>query len=400
MTLSRAALGWQRGMVVMQAALSVVILSAAALVGVSFRNLQRVPGGFSAPGAIVARVQVDPRRYPDATSRATMGRALVDNLSREPSIAAAGFSSTLPVSDEQWATFFFFPMPDGSLSREPALFQIRRVSPSYLPTIGIPLLSGRQFDVHDDGGSPPVSIVSRRLADRLWPGESAIGKRIYRVVPGSKEPGPLTVVGVVDNVMDEGATAPPGEAVYIPWSQLSTITLSLVVRPRGNAQTAIKAVQHALRLTDPLLTAHDVASLDALVDQANALPRLQSIVLLTFAGAATLMALLGCYGVMRQLVATREREYATRLVFGASPAELGQLVLRQVARLTVPGVIIGLGAVILLGGVLKRFVFGVDARSPLVLLAVSVGMLTIGFAAALPSMVRAMRVDVRRSVAP
>ncbi len=399
-TLSRAALRWQRGMVVLQAALSVVILSAAALVGVSFRNMQRVPGGFSAPGAIVARVQVDPRRYPDVPSRATMGRTLVDNLSREPSIAAAGFSSTLPVSDEQWATYFFIPMPDGSLSREPALFEIRRVSPNYLSTIGIPLLTGRQFDVHDDADSPPVAIVSRRLANRLWPGESAMGKRIYRVVPGSKVPGALTVVGVVGDVMDEGATAPPGETVYIPWSQLSTITLSLVVRPRGTAQAAIKGVQHALRLTDPLLAAHDVASLDALVDQTNALPRLQSIILLTFAGAAILMALLGCYGVMRQLVATREREYATRLVFGASPAELGRLVLRQVARLTVPGVIGGLAAVVLLGGVLERFVFGVDARSPLVLSAVSVGMLAIGVAAALPSIVRAMRVDVRRSIAP
>jgi 6-phosphogluconolactonase len=96
-------------------------------------------------------------------------------------------------------------MPDGSLSREPSLFQIRRVSPNYLPTVGIPLLSGRQFDGHVDGASPPVAIVSRRLADRLWPGESAMGKRIFRVVPGSKVPGLLTVVGVAGSVMDEGA---------------------------------------------------------------------------------------------------------------------------------------------------------------------------------------------------
>ncbi len=145
-------------------------------------------------------------------------------------------------------------------------------------------------------------------------------------------PAPVTVVGVVGNVIDEGASAPPGETVYIPWAQLSTVTLSLVVRPRGSDGAAIRAMRHALRLTDPLLTAHDVASLDALVDQANALPRLQSIILFTFAVAATLMAMLGCYGVMRQLVATREREYATRLVFGASPADLGRSVLRQVAR--------------------------------------------------------------------
>ena len=397
-TLSPAALRWQKGMVVVQAALSLVILAAAALVGVSFRNLQRVPTGVSARGAIVARVQLDRRRYPDDRSRAIMGRTLVDHLSREPSIAAAGFTSTLPVSDEGWLTYFFFTVRGGGLSREPTLFQIRRVSPNYLATIGIPLLYGRQFDDHDDANAPPVAIVSRRLAQRLWPDQPAIGKRIYRVVPGSKVPGPLTVVGVAGNVMDEGAGAPPGETVYIPWAQLSTVTLSLVVRPRGGQQTAIRATQHALRLTDPLLAAHDVAPLDELVDQANALPRLQSVILLTFALAATLMAMLGCYGVMRQLVTTREREYAVRLVFGASPREIGRSVLRQVARLTVPGVAVGLGVVILLGRVLEPFVFGVGTRSPAVLGGVSVVMVAIGIAAALPSAVRAMRVDMRRGI--
>jgi len=397
-TLSPAALRWQKGMVVIQAALSLVILAAAALVGVSFRNLERVPIGFSTRDAIVARVYVDRRRYPDDPSRAAMGRTLVDHLSHEPSIAAAAFTSTLPVSDEPWVTYFFFPVTGGALSSDPALFEIRRVSPSYLATIGIPLLYGRQLNDHDDANAPPVAIVSRRLADRLWPDQPAIGKRIYRVVPGSKVPGPLTVVGVAANVMDEGASAPPGETVYVPWSQQSAVTLSLVVRPRGGRQAAIRGMEHALRLTDPLLAAHDVAPLDVLVGQANALPRLQSVILLTFALAATLMAMLGCYGVMRQLVATREREYAVRLVFGASPAELGRSVLRQVARLTVPGVAMGLIVVLFLGRVLERFVFGVGTRSPVVLAGVSVVMLVIGIAAALPSAVRAMRVDMRRGI--
>jgi putative ABC transport system permease protein len=400
MTHSAAGLRWQKGMVVVQAALSLVVLAAAALVGVSFRNLQRVPNGFSAHGAIVARVQLDRRRYPDDSSRAIMGRTLLGNLSREPSIAAAGFTSTLPVSDEPWLTYFFVPMLDGSLSKEPGLFEIRRVSPNYLATIGIPLLFGRQLDEHDDANAPPVAVVSRRLALRLWPDQAAIGKRLYRVVPGSKVPGPVTVVGVVADVMDEGASAPPGETVYIPWSQLSTVTMSLVVRPRGSDAAAIRATKHALQLTDPLLAAHDVASLDALVDQANAMPRLQTVILFTFAAVATLMAMLGCYGVMRQLVATREREYATRLVFGASPADLGRSVLRQVARLTVPGVMVGLVVVVMLRGVLAPFVFGVSPRSVVVLSAVGVGMLVIGIAAALPSVVRAMRVDIRRSISP
>jgi ABC-type antimicrobial peptide transport system permease subunit len=127
---------------------------------------------------------------------------------------------------------------------------------------------------------------------------------------------------------------------------------------------------------------------------------LQSLLLLTFAIAAIGIATLGSYGVMSQLVSTREREYALRLVFGAAPAELGRSVLRQLARLTIPGILGGLVVVVMLGGTLKRFVFGVEPRSVAVLASVSVGMMLIAIAATMPSMLRAMRVDVRRSISP
>ncbi len=185
-THTAAGLRWQKAMVIVQAALSLVILASAALVGVSFRNLQRVPGGFSAPGAIVARVYLDRQRYPDDSSRATMGRALVENLSRSRRSRAAGFTSTLPVSDEAWATYFFVPMPDGSLSKEPALFEIRRVSPNYLATIGIPFLFGRQFDGHDDASAPPVAIVSRRLATVCGPISRRLGSDCTAWCPGAR----------------------------------------------------------------------------------------------------------------------------------------------------------------------------------------------------------------------
>jgi ABC-type antimicrobial peptide transport system permease subunit len=112
------------------------------------------------------------------------------------------------------------------------------------------------------------------------------------------------------------------------------------------------------------------------------------------------LAGLGSYGVMSQLVATREREYALRLVFGATPGALGRSVFLQVARLTVPGVLAGLVVVLLLGSTLRRFVFGVEPRSALVLSTVSVGMVLLALAATLPSVIRAMRTDVRRSLTP
>jgi putative ABC transport system permease protein len=397
-TLSPAALRWQQAMVVMQAALSVVILSAAALLGVSFVKLARVPIGFEPRDLVVARVQLQSADYQQPAARLRFGLDLLDNLDREPEIAAAAFTSTLPVSDGLWGGRFFVELPDGSMSPEPMLLHIRRVSNTYLPTIGIPLLSGRQFAMSDDSASPKVAIVSRSLAARLWPNENAIGKRIYRF-GGAKAPPILQeVVGVAGDVMDAGTSVPAGETVYLPWAQQSATQASIVVRPKAGDAAALIALRRALRHTDPVLAAHDEARLEALVAQVNALPRLQTLLLLTFAIAAIGIAALGSYGVMSQLVATREREYALRLVFGAAPAELGRSVLRQLARLTVPGILVGLVVVLLLGGTLQRFVFGVEPRSVLVLSAVSVGMLMIALAATTPSMLRAMRVDIRRSI--
>lgn len=397
-TLSPAALRWQQLMVVVQAALSVVILTAAALVGVSFIKLVRVPIGFAPRNLVVARVQLQSADYQQASNRLRFGRDLLDNLSREPEIADAAFTSTLPVSDNLWGARFFIELPDGSVSNEPLLLHIRRTSENYLRSMRIPLLSGRQFTTHDDSASPKVAIVSRSLAAHLWPNESAVGRRFYRFAGANTPATPLEVIGVAGDVMDAGNSVPPGETVYLPWGQVSAAQMSIVVRPKAGDAAAFAALRQALRRTDPVVAAHDEARLDALVSQASALPRLQSLLLLTFAIAAIGIATLGSYGVMSQLVSTREREYALRLVFGAAPSELAGAVLRQLARLTIPGILAGLLVVVLLGGTLKRFVFGVEPRSVLVLSTVSLGMLLVAVGATLPSMMRAMRVDIRRGV--
>ena len=397
-TLSPAALRWQQAMVFAQTALSVMILAAATLVGVSFLKLSRVPIGFAPRNLVVARVQLLSADYTKAPNRARFGTELLANVAREPAIREAAFTSTLPVSDQLFGGRFFVELPGGGFNSEPMLLHVRRVSPNYLQAIGIPLQEGRQLDTHDDAAAPAVAIVSRAVADRLWPRESAVGKRLYRNIAGSTTPVPLTVVGVAGNAMDAGSGAPAGEAVYMPWSQVSSARLSIVLAPRTDADAAISALRHALRVTDPVVAASDVARLGTLVDQANAIPRLRSLMLLVFAIAALAMCGLGSYGVMSQLVSAREREYGLRLVFGAAPEMLGRAVLLQVARLVVPGVLVGSGAILLSGGLLRSFVFGVEPRSILVLSAVSAGMLVIAFIATMPSVIRVMRVDIRQSV--
>ena len=397
-TLSPVAMRWQKGMVVGQAAFSAAILAAAALIAMSFWRLSEVPDGFSSNGRVVARVVLPDATYGKHPDRAAFGRALAENLAAEPDIAASGFSTTLPVSDVLWGGRFFVELPDGSRTEEPILFHYRRVSPGYTQAMGIPLLRGRMFTTQDDSAAVPVAVVSRALADRLWPNEDALGKRLLRAGITGATPMPVTIVGVVGNTMDAGYGVPAGETIYVPYSQVSSMRVSIVAQSRGNQRATVAAIRRALKKTDPILAASGEASLDALVLSANALPRLRTMVLVVFSVVAVGIIALGSYGVMSQLVSNRERELAVRLVFGAQPSRLGVSVIGQVATLTVPGIALGLVGVWSASGLLSAFVFGVQARSPLVLASAGAALLLLAVIATLPPAVRAMRVDIRRGI--
>jgi putative ABC transport system permease protein len=242
-------------------------------------------------------------------------------------------------------------------------------------------------------GAPHVAIVSKALADRLWPGEDPLGKRLRRAPPGNEA---LEVVGVVDDTVDGGYTAARGETVYVPFEQWSVGRLSLLVRPRGTANAARDAVARALNAADPALAVHGATTLDALVWEAHALPRLRMALFLAFALVAIALTGLGSYGTMTQLVTSRERELALRLVVGATPGDLGRSVLAQNARLAVAGAVVGLVIAWMSAGVMRPFVVGLDPRSVSTLVSVASATLALSLAATLPPAVRAMRLHVER----
>ena len=316
-------------------------------------------------------------------------------LDREPAFDGHAFTTTLPVNDVRNGSRFFVPDQNGALTGDAQLFHFRRISPEYPQVMGMALLRGRLFTARDDSASPRVAIISRALAEQFWPNEDAVGKQIHRLGTAGAPAVPFEVVGVVANAMDGGYEATPGQTVYVPYAQVSNTRISIVVKPRTGTAVSITAIRRAIQAADPLLAASGVATLDDLVSTANALPQLRAAILLVFAIAAVMIAGLGSYGVMRQLVANRERELSLRLVFGAVPSDLAKEVLKQVARLTVPGVLIGLLGAWMAANLLRTFVFGVNPRSAPMLIAVSVGVLALATMAAMPSVLRAMRLDAK-----
>ena len=359
-SLGRGALRWQQAMVVLQAAVSVLILVGAGLAGLGFYRLGRAPLGFATPGRVVMQIQFPEPAYGTHEKRALLANALEQNLAREPSLVRWGISTTIPVGDFQWGAALLPQLPSGEFSTDQILVHYRRVSPTYLATMGVPLLEGRMLNEHDRAETPAVAVVSKALAEKYWPGQSALGRKLHRVSAANAPI--IEVVGVVGNVKDAGAGLPAGEAVYIPFAQVSLRRVWIVLQGRGSTADTLAAGRRALRNTAPEIAAYNTATLDELAWQANALPRLQFALLGVFAVIAIGITTLGSYGVMSQLVANRQREMAIRSALGASPTEVLRRVLWQNARLALSGAAAGLLAAWFGAHALQAQLAGFDAK--------------------------------------
>lgn len=392
-SLSRGALHWQQAMVVLQAAVSVLILVGAGLAGLGFEKLGRVRLGFATDHRVVLQVQFPEPAYDTHEKRAQVARTLEQNLAREPVLASWGLTTTIPVGDGQWGAAYYPQLATGEFSPDSILVHYRRVSPSYLPTMGIPLLEGRMLDARDRADMPQVAVVSQALAEKYWPGQSALGRKLKRVSPANA---PLTeIVGVVGNVYDAGAGAPLGETAYVPFEQVSLRRAWIVLQGRGSAEDALAAGRRALRATDPAIAAYNLNTLDTLAWQANALPRLQVTLLGVFAAIAIGITALGSYGVMSQLVANRQKEMAIRAALGATQGGVLRLVLWQNARLAAAGTCCGLVAAFFAARAVQAQLPGFDATPVWPYLAVAAGVLLLTQLASLIPARRAAKLDVQ-----
>ena len=396
-SLSRSAARFQRGVVFVQSSLAVVVLFAAVVSGVSFWKLAAVADGFDTNGRVIVRVILPESRYPTHDRRALFATRLSEAVAEEPGTAPLAFTTTLPVGDLRWGGRFFPELPGGEVAREALTLHFRRISPGYFAAIGLPMRQGRDFDARDSATSPLVAVVSRAAADRLWPGADPIGRRLRRYNVPADAP-PLEIVGVVNDTVDGGYNAPAGESVYVPFAQASVGQMSIVLRPRGEDTAAVAGLRRALKKVDPALAVSGIAPLESLVSDARAVPRLQMVLLTFFGIVAVSLTALGSYGVMTQVVASRQREFAVRLAVGATPRRLGGMVLGQNAKLALAGIAAGLVAAWQIGRLLEPIVFGISATSPMALTSVAVTTLLVTLAATIAPAARAAAADVTRGL--
>jgi predicted permease len=347
--------------VVVQVALSLVLLAGAGLLLKSFQRVLAIDPGFRADHVLVARLQPPYPRYGSDTVVRSFYDRVIERTSAIPGVRAVGLTQRVPLArgnpQENVVAEGHEPRPG-----EPVVVSnLRFVTPGYFAAMGTPVLEGRGFTASDGPSAPHVAVVDETFAKRYWShAASAIGKRIAHQGDTSATRW-WTIVGVVRNVRHTALEETPSLQVYEPHAQRTVWTMYLVIRAAIEPRALVSAVRAQVAAVDPEIPLFEVHTMDEAVSRSLATRRLTNVLLGAFAGAAFVLAAIGIYGVISIGVAGRTREFGVRLALGARPAELLQLVLRQGAWLAALGIAVGLAGATWVVRFLRSLLFGVGA---------------------------------------
>jgi putative ABC transport system permease protein len=374
--------------VVTQLALSFALLAGAGVLSSHFRQLAADDLGMELDGLYTMRVSLEQERFAPPEARAGVVDELTRALGAVPGVEAVGYSTVNPLCCGDWGA----PLavegvehPEGSTH----LIHHRMVGSGYFAAAGIPLLRGRDFDDRERPGSAPTVIVDEALADRFWPGEDPLGKRVRIDRPGAVW---MTVVGVVGDVDEEGDYS---ETWYLPYTRdpIARSSENLHFMLRGTDVAVLQAAREAVRSVDPDLAVYEQAEMTSLRAGNISQDRLGAVLGTGFAAFGLLLAALGVFGTLSYSVGTRSREIGTRIALGARPGEVTQLILRGALKLTLLGVLVGLTLALALTRVLGGLIEGVGSPSPPLLGGLGLVLLGTSLTAAAIPAIRASRID-------
>jgi predicted permease len=380
-------------LVAAEVAIATVLLVAAGLLVRTVGGLLEVPVGFDTQNLVTARLTLprpnDPSRaeYLDPQQRTALYREVLGRVSALPGVERAALSSQVPLGGFTPPLFVEIEgLARGGAA--PVMHQFQ-VSPSFFDTLGVPLSAGRGFSGADVAGGEPVAIVSETAARRFWKGASPVGARMRL---GPEAPW-MTIVGVAGDVLNRRLTEPPQPILYRPIEQASDLTMAVLLRTRGDTPALGEQVAREIRAIDPDLPVYGVRTMDEWLATAVSQRRFLMRLLVTFGMLATVLALLGIYGVMAYSVSRRTREIGIRIALGAREADVAGMVLRAGLTVTAAGITSGLLASLVLSRYLRSQLFGIGPSDPLTLGLVLAGMLLVSLAAAYVPARRAARVD-------
>jgi putative ABC transport system permease protein len=384
--------GTQKLLVVGEVALALMLLIGAGLMLTSFARLRAVNPGFAVTNIISIFVPLPQARY-DNPAQARFYTQLFEQLQSNPTTARSALAFPLPFGGFQSAASYAVEGAPARTRPERPIAQLTSITPGFFQTMGIALSRGRDVQLTDTRERPGVVIVNKTLADKEWPGEDPIGKRIAMGGDPDDPQAWLTVVGLVSDSKRGDLQSDTQPAVYVSHTTLTLPFMTVVVRTEAGEAAVASAVRAAVQSLDPELPIGDVEALERIVERVTGQPRFRALLIGSFALAALLLAAVGLYGLISYTVAQRSPEIGVRLALGASPSQVGRLVLGQGLALAATGIVLGLAGAVAATRLLEGMLFSISATDPTVYAALAGLLFAIaGLACYVPAR-RAMRVD-------
>jgi predicted permease len=397
------------GLVVSELALAVLLLAGAGLLIRSFSRLIGISPGFQTQHLLTAELSLPAKAYSDGAPVQKFFAQLAANLKNVPGIQSVAAVSEMPLTDSYTSGSVYFE--DTSISNLPKYqpfgnlpymeIDQRSVTPGYFQTMRIPLLEGRLLTEADDASAPLVAVVDSDFAHRFWPHGDGIGQRVaVDTIPDLKPAAARwrTIVGVVGHVKHYALDVEGREQIYFPHKQplygvYAPRDMTLAVRTSLDPSSATGAIREQVFAIDKNLALYHVATMDELVLNSAAQPRLNLSLLVAFAALALLLAAVGVYGVMAYAVTQRTQEFGIRMALGASSANVLKQVFFEGARIAVLGLALGLIAAFALTRLMSSLLFHVNPSDPVTYGVATVVLLLVALGACYIPARRATRVD-------
>jgi predicted permease len=382
----------RRALVVVQVALAVTVLTAAALLIRSVLKLQAIDLGMAAERLVLLELYLPPEKFTDRHRHAQFLDDAIDQLEAAPVISRATPVNIPPFLDQGWDVprITAAGQSEVEAARNPSL-NLESIHPSYFETLDIPILRGRAFTPADREGSPRVAVVSENVAEQLWPDQDPIGKRLkFGPVASSDEW--RTVVGIAAQSRYRTLTV-ARPTLYLPAAQFQMTATLLVLRTTASLELLTSIAVDRMRTIDPDVRLMRATPFTELLDRPLARPRFNAFLLGIFALAAVMLSTVGLYAVMAAYVRQRDREIALRLALGATAGGVRRFVLAETVRLASLGALIGVAAAAAASRLLRGMLFEVDPLDPWATIGAALLLIAASALASYLPMRRATRID-------
>jgi putative ABC transport system permease protein len=373
-------------------ALAMVLLVAAGLLLRSFSKLTSVSPGFDAEHLVKAEISLPQFQYSMPQQWNAFSDELLAGVQAQPGMKNTAVAIPLPIVNGKINLAFDIVGTPPASEGESRLADYASVSPEYLGVMGIPLLAGRFFNQRDIFSGPHVSVISKTFAQRYFPNQDPIGKRLYFGFPPNGDVD-REIVGIVGDVRDVSLGEVPGPMMYVPYAQAPFWGANLVVKSKLSTDAVAAAIRHEVQKIDKDLPITEVGKMPDLIEASVSQQRFRTFLLGLFAAMALILAATGIFGVISYSVSCRTNEIGIRVALGASRSSILRMILRETLFLAFAGLVIGVPCALAASRLIGFLLFGVSVHDPVTLAAVAFILAAVAILAGFVPARRAMQVD-------